>query len=550
MQCLLHQQFICAFGADFLAGFPYSQGMKANQKNLAVLAALVLAMAWAGLAAQAQPLTNPQPPIVTKVAVMAKDGAVTNAPTASTNAPAATTNAPAATTNAPTASTNAPAAASTNAPATNPAGKMSTRTGLMEWLVYILIVILVLAPAVVGAFHARRQADFPQALEDDEISLLFNNLTSEQRKKALARVKQRWLRHEMQYLEVRIGFFSALAATFVILGFVAGLYGYLILKKEALTLSALGTFGSYLQGAVTSAWSLASFLFIYVAFLAQKQQLIQQKAQLDEQRQQFHTQQQQQVLELDEQRRRSNEQQQQQALELDEQRKRFNEQQNQQTLELDEQRKQFNEQQQQQARQLGAQWQQFEAQQESMKRQSFEASFFQLLNHQNQITEQLETRMNVVDANLVPIAKKGRACFPEWYTRLANFYQAGPQEGTIAGWEISPEFAAQAYERFYLDSDHQNGLGHYFRTLYHVFRFVDDNKVLTTGEKRRYTSLVRAQLSQGELLVLFYNCVSAYGIEKFKPLVERYGLLENLNTDELLNKSHTGIDFFAESAYK
>ena len=44
-----------------------------------------------------------------------------------------------------------------------------------------------------------------------------------------------------------------------------------------------GNYGSYLQGTVASLWSLAGTLLIFVAFLAQKQQLLRQQIELEEQ---------------------------------------------------------------------------------------------------------------------------------------------------------------------------------------------------------------------------------------------------------------------------
>src|SRR5258706_12390288 len=50
-----------------------------------------------------------------------------------------------------------------------------------------------------------------------------------------------------------------------------------------------GNFGSYLQGAVATPWSLAGVFLIVLAFLGQQQQLGLQREQLEEQRQQFKT---------------------------------------------------------------------------------------------------------------------------------------------------------------------------------------------------------------------------------------------------------------------
>jgi folate-dependent tRNA-U54 methylase TrmFO/GidA len=61
--------------------------------------------------------------------------------------------------------------------------------------------------------------------------------------------------------------------------------------------------------------------------------------------------------------------------------------------------------------------------------------------------------------------------------------------------------------------------------LYHAIKFVKNSEL---EDKRRYTSLVRATLSQSELTLLFYNCLSPVG-QKFKPMVEEFGLLKNLD---------------------
>jgi Putative phage abortive infection protein len=90
--------------------------------------------------------------------------------------------------------------------------------------------------------------------------------------------------------------------------------------------------------------------------------------------------------------------------------------------------------------------------------------------------------------------------------------------------------------------------------LNHIIKFVNESVALKTESadadyknRRRYTSLVRAQLSAFELELLFYNGISPNG-EKFKPLIEKYGLLENFDTKHLLNPNHE--DFYAESAFE
>lgn len=66
--------------------------------------------------------------------------------------------------------------------------------------------------------------------------------------------------------------------------------------------------------------------------------------------------------------------------------------------------------------------------------------------------------------------------------------------------------------------------------------------------KYSYTSIIRAQLSDYELLWLFYNCLSNNGTDFFKPLVEKYSLLKNMPKDKLTNDKF--LEEYNESAFK
>jgi hypothetical protein len=78
----------------------------------------------------------------------------------------------------------------------------------------------------------------------------------------------------------------------------------------------------------------------------------------------------------------------------------------------------------------------------------------------------------------------------------------------------------------------QSSLGHYFRNLYHIFKFIDESGV---KNKQWYASIVRAQLSNHELCLLFYNALMPQNL-KFKILIEKYAVLENMNAELLLEK--------------
>lgn len=194
-----------------------------------------------------------------------------------------------------------------------------------------------------------------------------------------------------------------------------------------------------------------------------------------------------------------------------------------------------------QSMQFADQRKQFMIQTDSVNRQNFETSFFQLLSNHNQILLGMRDVELSKGFTAAEQETTGRDCFKRWYqsftTDLWGFELARADDGEMII-KKAPKDVSEKYVSFY--EAHQGELGHYFRNLYHVIKFVNESDALKDPDakieyenRRRYTSLVRATLSQFELALLFYNCVSPLGNEKFKPLVEKFGLLKNLDTNSL-----------------
>jgi Putative phage abortive infection protein len=171
------------------------------------------------------------------------------------------------------------------------------------------------------------------------------------------------------------------------------------------------------------------------------------------------------------------------------------------------------------------------SQAERIRQQAFETMLVQLLGFHHAIAR--ESHLRVLGGEVSGREALGRMS-GDLVGILANtareLPKAPPREVIDLG-----------YEKFHQYS--QANLDHLFRNLYHIIKFVDASKM---EEPRRYTSLVRAQLSAPELILLFYNGLSSYG-EKFKPLVEKYALLEHLPTGALADQSHR--DFYKPGAY-
>lgn len=109
--------------------------------------------------------------------------------------------------------------------------------------------------------------------------------------------------------------------------------------------------------------------------------------------------------------------------------------------------------------------------------------------------------------------------------------------------KVKEDNANAAYKNFF-EQNHSD-LGHYFRTIYNIVKFINDGK---PANPKYYTSLLRSQLSTYEHLLLFYNCQSKYGDKKFKPLIIQFSMLDNMSISELLDQEHK--DFYPPKAYE
>lgn len=88
----------------------------------------------------------------------------------------------------------------------------------------------------------------------------------------------------------------------------------------------------------------------------------------------------------------------------------------------------------------------------------------------------------------------------------------------------SNRYAAGKYLDFYLR--HAWEIAPHFRTLYRIFNLIDSSEI-DDNNKLEFAKIVRAQLSEGEIFFLRYNCMTPYG-KKFKEYVNKYRLLKHL----------------------
>ena len=82
--------------------------------------------------------------------------------------------------------------------------------------------------------------------------------------------------------------------------------------------------------------------------------------------------------------------------------------------------------------------------------------------------------------------------------------------------------------KYYVDVFYKNKdeLNSYFRTIYRILSFIE-NSNLDEKEKFSYVKILRALLSENELLFIYYNAETKNG-RKFYPIILKYNLLKHL----------------------
>lgn len=152
---------------------------------------------------------------------------------------------------------------------------------------------------------------------------------------------------------------------------------------------------------------------------------------------------------------------------------------------------------------------QFKQQTEAMQKQVFESSFFSMMNLHNTISSDLrnKNKFEAIFFTLVHIAQSPSHRSNKMSEHLNNIY-----------------YVFMKHEYF--------NIGHYFRYIYQVMKFIHSSG-LEKDDKFVYMNILRAQLSNYELVLLFVNCQCYERSEKFKKLVEEYAFFEHIYDADL-----------------
>ncbi len=224
---------------------------------------------------------------------------------------------------------------------------------------------------------------------------------------------------------------------------------------------------------------------------------------------------------------------------------------------------------------------QIKIQEDDRKLQQFESQLYKMLElHKENVNELEYYEMTG------KVSAKGRAVFNKMITVLEYIYEISTQFDIRGGenWTVSvaheddsvdiqKERFTYAYRRFFfgysfnnqftkpirfdipkqlypqnplypIDEGYDTQLAHYFRHLYLIVKFVvyPQNINLTYNEKMVYLKLLRAQLSNAEQKLLFYNwLVDEFGAsweDNTNSFFSNYLMIHNLRYDQLFKNKY------------
>lgn len=213
---------------------------------------------------------------------------------------------------------------------------------------------------------------------------------------------------------------------------------------------------------------------------------------------------------------------------------------------------------------------------EGIRMQKIDSAFFNMLSMLEKIIQGMSKEMYVPDYSAEEGAQKlkvvtGREYMHEAFRALENIFNAnhltfnvdmntGEFKGVTNKFKNVNElreFVGESVDILMSKQGHKSNLAHYFRYVFNIIKFIDQNQ-LGDFETRRYLGILQAQLSHDELGLIFYDSISGRGKKEngeyqFAEWLSRYDILSNIDPDCVFKQFHywlhpkAKIKFIADS---
>lgn len=145
-----------------------------------------------------------------------------------------------------------------------------------------------------------------------------------------------------------------------------------------------------------------------------------------------------------------------------------------------------------------------------LQKQSVEATYFHLLKLLNQTVKGISIKIST--GNLEELSFENKEAFQELVRQLNYIKDSNPTDSN-----------EEKYKKF--KKKYEGNLSHYYELITIILRFIDDNSYLSDQEKNTYASILRAQFSIYEQVIISHNLEFGNEIDSF--LIKKYQIICN-----------------------
>jgi hypothetical protein len=194
------------------------------------------------------------------------------------------------------------------------------------------------------------------------------------------------------------------------------------------------------------------------------------------------------------------------------------------------------------------------------KQQNFESVFFRLLEVHASLSRNIKVRSVIEGKSVVYVGEDAFKFLEKQYIGFGGTLRVNP----LIPIETQVWHIREGSQN--LLDQHVGSIGHYFRNMYQILKYVDGFGQAPAGSPRKapramevrramrsyrsqrdYANMLRAQLSSSEVSCLFLNCLASQG-EGLKYYVEKYSMLKTLELD-VIGGNQNIVNLYSRLAY-
>ncbi len=172
-------------------------------------------------------------------------------------------------------------------------------------------------------------------------------------------------------------------------------------------------------------------------------------------------------------------------------------------------------------------------QSQTIEIQQFENTFFQLLDFHLQASKRIASQ---------PEGNGFENMFEELKKAIAATKRKRKKDG---GSQTLDEHAFETSFRSVYDG-YRNTLSHYLESYKALIFFLDEK----SKDPQFYVNIIKPHLSEQEVLIQFYYLVLYGKDDKFRKVVEKYGLFEKINVRAVQSVDNLHMQLLKDSAYQ